>query len=265
MEWLEHKTGGKRAGGRAARGSCGARSWARWWAWCRSAASRPWRPRSGPGASSRWARCSRCSCPRPTRCCPSSSPSRCRSIVILKILGAKIVVGMVMGFVVDAAHAPRAPHRRAACTSTTCASATTATAMTARAASSRAPLKHTLQVTVFIFVITIVLNGGAGGGGRGRARRVPEQRTRCSRCSDRRWWALCPTARPAWSSRSCTWSGVLGSGAMLAGLLVSGGRGPAGARAHEPPLEAERCHHRRPVCDGRRSGASSRTRSGIVF
>ena len=42
MEWLEHKTGGKTQDATPVRPGP---SWARFWAWCPSAASRPWRPR----------------------------------------------------------------------------------------------------------------------------------------------------------------------------------------------------------------------------
>lgn len=44
MEWLEHKTGGKTQEAIRHAGAAGP-LWARFWAWCPSAASRPWRPR----------------------------------------------------------------------------------------------------------------------------------------------------------------------------------------------------------------------------
>ena len=79
-------------------------------------------------------------------------------IVILKILGAKIVVGMVMGFVVDAgmrlARRIDAPlHIHDLCERDHCH------CHDGEGGILKSALKHTLQVTVFIFVITIVLNG----------------------------------------------------------------------------------------------------------
>ena len=77
--------------------------------------------------------------------------------VILKIIGAKIIIGMVMGFIVDAAlriarriDAPL--HIHELCERDHCH------CHDGEGGILKSAVKHTLQVTVFIFVITIVLN-----------------------------------------------------------------------------------------------------------
>ena len=77
--------------------------------------------------------------------------------VIVKIIGAKIVIGMVMGFIVDAAlriarriDAPL--HIHELCEHDHCH------CHDGEGGILKSAVKHTLQVTVFIFVITIVLN-----------------------------------------------------------------------------------------------------------
>ena len=83
-------------------------------------------------------------------------------------------------------------------------------------------LKHTLQVTLFIFLITLALDGLLAVVGEGVLAEFLGANRRC-RCSAGRWLVSCRTARPASSSRRLYVEGVLGSGAMLAGLLVSAG------------------------------------------
>ena len=77
--------------------------------------------------------------------------------VILKILGAKIIIGMVMGFVVDAAlrvarRIDSPLHIHDLCEHDHCH------CHDGEGGILKSAVKHTLQVTVFVFVITLVLN-----------------------------------------------------------------------------------------------------------
>ena len=144
-------------------------------------------------------------------------------IVILKILGAKIVVGMVMGFVVDAgmrlARRIDAPlHIHDLCERDHCH------CHDGEGGILKSALKHTLQVTVFIFVITIVLNGVlevVGEDALGEFLSANPVRSVFGSALV----GLVPNCAASVVIAQLYVSGVLGSGAMLAGLLVSAGVG----------------------------------------
>ena len=78
--------------------------------------------------------------------------------VIFKIIGAKIIIGMIMGFLVDAglriARRIDMPlHIHDLCEQEHCH------CHDGEGGILRSALKHTLQVTLFIFLITLALNG----------------------------------------------------------------------------------------------------------
>ena len=144
-------------------------------------------------------------------------------IVILKILGAKIVVGMVMGFVVDAgmrlARRIDAPlHIHDLCERDHCH------CHDGEGGILKSALKHTLQVTVFIFVITIVLNGVLEVVGEDALGEVLGANPALSVFGSA-LVGLVPNCAASVVIAQLYVSGVLGSGAMLAGLLVSAGVG----------------------------------------
>ena len=143
--------------------------------------------------------------------------------VILKILGAKIVVGMVMGFIVDAgmrlARRIDAPlHIHDLCERDHCHCHDGEGVILKRA------LKHTLQVTVFIFVITIVLNGVLEVVGEDALGEFLSANPVLSVFGSA-LVGLVPNCAASVVIAQLYVSGVLGSGAMLAGLLVSAGVG----------------------------------------
>ena len=144
-------------------------------------------------------------------------------IVILKILGAKIVVGMVMGFVVDAgmrfARRIDAPlHIHDLCERDHCH------CHDGEGGILKSALKHTLQVTVFIFVITIVLNGVLEVVGEDALGEFLGANPALSVFGSA-LVGLVPNCAASIVIAQLYVSGVLGSGAMLAGLLVSAGVG----------------------------------------
>ncbi len=144
-------------------------------------------------------------------------------IVILKILGAKIVVGMVMGFVVDAgmrlARRIDAPlHIHDLCERDHCH------CHDGEGGILKSALKHTLQVTVFIFVITIVLNGVLEVVGEDALGEFLGANPVLSVFGSA-LVGLVPNCAASVVIAQLYVSGVLGSGAMLAGLLVSAGVG----------------------------------------
>ena len=119
--------------------------------------------------------------------------------VIFKIIGAKIIIGMIMGFLVDAglriARRIDMPlHIHDLCEQEHCH------CHDGEGGILRSALKHTLQVTLFIFLITLALFGSALVG-------------------------LVPNCAASIVIAQLYVEGVLGSGAMLAGLLVSAGVG----------------------------------------
>ena len=144
-------------------------------------------------------------------------------IVILKILGAKIVVGMVMGFVVDAgmrlARRIDAPlHIHDLCERDHCH------CHDGEGGILKSALKHTLQVTVFIFVITIVLNGVLEVVGEDALGEFLSANPVLPVFGSA-LVGLVPNCAASVVIAQLYVSGVLGSGAMLAGLLVSAGVG----------------------------------------
>ena len=172
--------------------------------------------------------------------------------VILKIIGAKIVIGMVMGFIVDAAlriarriDAPL--HIHELCEHDHCH------CHDGEGGILKSAVKHTLQVTVFIFVITIVLNAVLEVVGEDVLAESLAANPALSVFGSA-LVGLVPNCAASVVIAQLYVEGVLGSGAMLAGLLRVGRRGPARAGAHEPSSARKCCHHRGPVRDGRRVG-----------
>lgn len=143
--------------------------------------------------------------------------------VILKILGAKIVIGMVMGFIVDAAlrlarriDAPL--HIHDLCERDHCH------CHDGEGGILKSALKHTVQVTLFIFVITIVLNGVLEVVGEDVLGEFLGANPVLSVFGSA-LVGLVPNCAASIVIAQLYVSGVLGSGAMLAGLLVSAGVG----------------------------------------
>ena len=144
-------------------------------------------------------------------------------VVILKIIGAKIVIGMVMGFIVDAAlriarriDAPL--HIHELCEQEHCH------CHDGEGGILRSALKHTLQVTLFIFIITIVLNGVLEVVGEDVLAEFLSANPALSVFGSA-LVGLVPNCAASIVIAQLYVQGVLGSGAMLAGLLVSAGVG----------------------------------------
>lgn len=143
--------------------------------------------------------------------------------VIVKIIGAKIVIGMVMGFIVDAAlriarriDAPL--HIHELCEHDHCH------CHDGEGGILKSAVKHTLQVTVFIFVITIVLNAVLEVVGEDVLAEFLAANPALSVFGSA-LVGLVPNCAASVVIAQLYVSGVLGSGAMLAGLLVSAGVG----------------------------------------
>ena len=143
--------------------------------------------------------------------------------VILKIIGAKIVIGMVMGFIVDAAlriarriDAPL--HINELCEHDHCH------CHDGEGGILKSAVKHTLQVTVFIFVITIVLNAVLEVVGEDVLAEFLAANPALSVFGSA-LVGLVPNCAASVVIAQLYVEGVLGSGAMLAGLLVSAGVG----------------------------------------
>ncbi len=143
--------------------------------------------------------------------------------VILKIIGAKIVIGMVMGFIVDAAlriarriDAPL--HIHELCEHDHCH------CHDGEGGILKSAVKHTLQVTVFIFVITIVLNAVLEVVGEDVLAEFLAANPALSVFGSA-LVGLVPNCAASVVIAQLYVEGVLGSGAMLAGLLVSAGVG----------------------------------------
>ena len=143
--------------------------------------------------------------------------------VILKIIGAKIVIGMVMGFIVDAAlriarriDAPL--HIHELCEHDHCH------CHDGEGGILKSAVKHTLQVTVFIFVITIVLNAVLEVVGEDVLAEFLAANPALSVVGSA-LVGLVPNCAASVVIAQLYVEGVLGSGAMLAGLLVSAGVG----------------------------------------
>ena len=143
--------------------------------------------------------------------------------VIVKIIGAKIVIGMVMGFIVDAAlriarriDAPL--HTHELCERDHCH------CHDGEGGILKSAVKHTLQVTVFIFVITIVLNAVLEVVGEDVLAEFLAANPALSVFGSA-LVGLVPNCAASVVIAQLYVEGVLGSGAMLAGLLVSAGVG----------------------------------------
>ncbi len=143
--------------------------------------------------------------------------------VIVKIIGAKIVIGMVMGFIVDAAlriarriDAPL--HIHELCEHDHCH------CHDGEGGILKSAVKHTLQVTVFIFVITIVLNAVLEVVGEDVLAEFLAANPALSVFGSA-LVGLVPNCAASVVIAQLYVEGVLGSGAMLAGLLVSAGVG----------------------------------------
>lgn len=143
--------------------------------------------------------------------------------VILKILAAKIVIGMVMGFLVDAgmriAHRIDSPlHIHELCERDHCH------CHEGEGGILKSAVKHTLQVTLFVFIITIVLNGVLEVVGEDVLGEFLGANPALS-VFGAALVGLVPNCAASIVIAQLYVSGVLGSGAMLAGLLVSAGVG----------------------------------------
>lgn len=143
--------------------------------------------------------------------------------VIFKILAVKVVLGMVMGFVVDAgmrlARRIDAPlHIHDICERDHCH------CHGGEGGILKSALTHTLQVTAFIFVITIVLNGVLEVVGEDALGEFLSANPLLS-VFGAALVGLVPNCAASVVIAQLYVSGVLGSGAMIAGLLVSAGVG----------------------------------------
>ena len=143
--------------------------------------------------------------------------------VILKILAAKIVIGMVMGFLIDAgmriARRIDSPlHIHELCERDHCH------CHDGEGGIPKSAVKHTLQVTLFVFIITMVLNGVLEVVGEDVLGEFLSANPALS-VFGAALVGLVPNCAASIVIAQLYVSGVLGSGAMLAGLLVSAGVG----------------------------------------
>lgn len=143
--------------------------------------------------------------------------------VIVKIVGTKVVIGMVMGFIVDAgmriARRIDAPlHIHELCEQDHCH------CHGGEGGILRSALKHTLQVTLFIFVVTVALNGVLEAVGEDALADFLGANPALS-VFGAALVGLVPNCAASVVIAQLYVEGALGSGAMLAGLLVSAGVG----------------------------------------
>ena len=143
--------------------------------------------------------------------------------VIFKIIGAKIIIGMIMGFLVDAglriARRIDMPlHIHDLCEQEHCH------CHDGEGGILRSALKHTLQVTLFIFLITLALNGLLAVVGEDVLAEFLGANPALSVFGSA-LVGLVPNCAASIVIAQLYVEGVLGSGAMLAGLLVSAGVG----------------------------------------
>ncbi|MBX9033354.1 putative manganese transporter [Gordonibacter massiliensis (ex Traore et al. 2017)] len=143
--------------------------------------------------------------------------------VILKILGAKIIIGMVMGFVVDAAlrvarRIDSPLHIHDLCEHDHCH------CHDGEGGILKSAVKHTLQVTVFVFAITLVLNAVLAVVGEEALGEFLTANPALSVLGSA-LVGLVPNCAASVVIAQLYVDGILGSGAMLAGLLVSAGVG----------------------------------------
>ena len=196
-------------------------------------------------------------------------------MTILKIMGVKLMIGMIVGFVVDAAVRlarrdrreaayPRAMRarplplqrrmRRLRAEPRACATITSTTRSTntshEHGSILRSALKHTAQVTVFIFLITLVLDGALEVVGEDAIGAFLGSNPVLSVFGSA-LVGLIPNCAASVVIAQLYVDGALGAGAMMAGLPVLGGRGPACAVPHEPPGAPKPHRASRPVGYGR--------------
>ena len=143
--------------------------------------------------------------------------------VILKIIGAKMVIGMVMGFIVDAAlriarRIDSPLHIHELCERDHCH------CHDGEGGILKSAVKHTLQVTLFVFAITLALNGVLAVVGEEALAEFLGANSALS-VLGAALVGLVPNCAASVVIAQLYVSGVLGSGAMLAGLLVSAGVG----------------------------------------
>ncbi len=143
--------------------------------------------------------------------------------VILKIIGAKMVIGMVMVFIVDAAlriarRIDSPLHIHELCERDHCH------CHDGEGGILKSAVKHTLQVTLFVFAITLALNGVLAVVGEEALAEFLGANSALS-VLGAALVGLVPNCAASVVIAQLYVSGVLGSGAMLAGLLVSAGVG----------------------------------------
>lgn len=145
-------------------------------------------------------------------------------IVILKILGAKLLIGLVMGFAIDVAL--RLMRRRASdelsihelCEREHCHCHSESGGI------FRSALKHTLQVTLFIFIITLVLEAVIEGVGEDVLAEFLGTNPGLSIFASA-LVGLIPNCAASVVITELYLEGTLAAGAMMSGLLVSAGVG----------------------------------------
>jgi hypothetical protein len=169
-------------------------------------------------------------------------------LTIAKILGAKIIIGMVMGFVVDAGLRLARRDKEKLCIHELCEREHCHCNGECHACEQnpelaynfehdddhehhhehgsilRSAVKHTLQVTVFIFVITLVLNGVIAAVGEDAIGAFLSQNPVLSVLGSA-IVGLIPNCAASVVIAQLYVEGSLGAGAMMAGLLVSAGVG----------------------------------------
>ena len=171
--------------------------------------------------------------------------------VIFKIIGAKIIIGMIMGFLVDAglriARRIDMPlHIHDLCEQEHCH------CHDGEGGILRSALKHTLQVTLFIFLITLALNGLLAVVGEDVLAEFLGANPALSVFGSA-LVGLVPNCAASIVIAQLYVEGVL-LGRHVGRFARVGGRGPAGVGSHEPPSEREYRHHRGAVRDGRHLG-----------
>ena len=142
---------------------------------------------------------------------------------ILSIMGTKLIIGMIMGFLVDAglriARRIDMPlHIHDLCEQEHCH------CHDGEGGILRSAVKHTLQVTLFIFLITLALNGLLAVVGEDVLAEFLSANPALSVFGSA-LVGLVPNCAASIVIAQLYVEGVLGSGAMLAGLLVSAGVG----------------------------------------
>lgn len=145
-------------------------------------------------------------------------------LVIAKILGAKVVIGMIMGFVVDAVmriarkQQSDTPQIHALCEQEKCH------CHDDEGGILKSSIKHTLQVTLFIFLITLALEALIEGVGEEVLAEFLAANPSLSVFASA-LVGLIPNCAASVVITTLYIEGTLGAGALMAGLLVSAGVG----------------------------------------